>query len=116
MCLQAEGNFNLIRIWGGTLFEPRAFYDACDEFGILIYHDMQYNRDEGDLGNTTDQQAEIAHQMKRLSCVSISLVCGSCGVDLADRSFELLCSGTTLQSQCGTVAMRCTPRSSRTWT
>lgn len=89
--VQAEGNFNLIRIWGGTLFEPRAFYDACDEFGVLIYHDLQYNRDEGDLGNTTDQQAEIAHQMKRLSCVSSDLVCGSCDVDVADRSVDLIC-------------------------
>ena len=24
----AEGNFNMLRIWGGAIFEPRAFYDA----------------------------------------------------------------------------------------
>ena len=37
----AEGNFNMLRIWGGAIFEPRAFYDAADEFGVLMYHDMQ---------------------------------------------------------------------------
>jgi hypothetical protein len=36
----AEGNFNMLRIWGGAIFEPRAFYDAADEFGVLMYHDM----------------------------------------------------------------------------
>ena len=33
----AEGNFNMLRIWGGSIFEPRAFYDAMDEFGVLMY-------------------------------------------------------------------------------
>ena len=27
-----DGNFNMLRIWGGGVWEPRAFYDACDEF------------------------------------------------------------------------------------
>ena len=37
----AEGNFNTLRIWGGAIWEPRAFYDACDEFGtsdIYLLH------------------------------------------------------------------------------
>ena len=32
----AEANFNMLRIWGGAIFEPRAFYDAADEFGVLM--------------------------------------------------------------------------------
>ena len=63
----AEGNFNLIRLWGGSIYEPRAFYDAADAYGVLLYHDLQYNRDEGDLGNTSDQRDEIGHQVRRLS-------------------------------------------------
>ena len=31
-----------IQVWGGGIFYPTAFYDACDEFGVLVYHDMQY--------------------------------------------------------------------------
>lgn len=38
----AEGHFNMLRIWGGAIWEPQAFYDACDEFGVLLYHDMQF--------------------------------------------------------------------------
>ena len=63
----AEAHFTMIRVWGGAIYLPSAFYSAASEFGILIYHDLQYNRDEGDVGNTTDQRHEIGHQIRRLS-------------------------------------------------
>ena len=39
----ADGGFNTLRLWGGGIPSPcefDAWYDACDEFGILIYHDL----------------------------------------------------------------------------
>ena len=33
---------NILRVWGGGVFLPDAFYDACDLNGILVYHDMQF--------------------------------------------------------------------------
>jgi beta-mannosidase len=38
--LAAEGNQNIIRVWGGGIYEDDAFYDACDEFGILVWQDF----------------------------------------------------------------------------
>ena len=32
----AEANFNMLRVWGGGIWEPRAFFDACDAYGILM--------------------------------------------------------------------------------
>ena len=32
----AEAHFTMLRLWGGSIWEPRAFYDACDELGILL--------------------------------------------------------------------------------
>jgi beta-galactosidase/beta-glucuronidase len=33
-----EGGFNTFRLWGGGIFQWDAWYDACDELGMLIYH------------------------------------------------------------------------------
>ena len=32
---------NFLRVWGGGVFERRAFYDACDRNGILVAQDFQ---------------------------------------------------------------------------
>jgi beta-mannosidase len=38
----AEANLNMLRIWGGGIYEDDAFYDACDRRGILIWHDFMF--------------------------------------------------------------------------
>ncbi len=36
----AEMGANIIRVWGGGLFEQQCFYDECDRQGILVVHDF----------------------------------------------------------------------------
>ena len=58
------------RIWGGAIFAPRAFYDACDEFGVMSYHDMQFTSGEIDTYTPADfalVKQELEYQIKRLS-------------------------------------------------
>ena len=40
--LVAEGNMNMLRIWGGGIYEEDVFYEACDELGILIWQDFMF--------------------------------------------------------------------------
>ncbi|KAH6633962.1 glycoside hydrolase family 2 protein [Chaetomium sp. MPI-SDFR-AT-0129] len=40
--LVADGNQFMIRIWGGGIYEEQAFYDACDELGILVWQDFMF--------------------------------------------------------------------------
>lgn len=37
-----DGNQIMLRAWGGGIFEEEAFYDACDEMGVLIWQDFLF--------------------------------------------------------------------------
>ncbi|KAI0019453.1 family 2 glycosyl hydrolase [Xylariomycetidae sp. FL0641] len=40
--LVRDGNQNMIRIWGGGIYENDALFDACDELGVLVWHDFAF--------------------------------------------------------------------------
>eukprot|EP00055_Hartaetosiga_balthica_P010760 m.47003 g.47003 ORF g.47003 m.47003 type:complete len:1028 (-) comp7303_c0_seq1:128-3211(-) len=61
------GGMNILRVWGGGIFLPQIWYDACDEQGILVYHDMQYAQSGHSPSNDSTQADELRHQIRRLS-------------------------------------------------
>ncbi|GMA21515.1 glycoside hydrolase family 2 protein [Arsenicicoccus piscis] len=38
----ADAGMNLLRIWGGGIYEDDAFYAACDEAGVLVWQDFLF--------------------------------------------------------------------------
>ena len=73
-------NMNMVRLWGGGQYEKDAFYDICDELGLLVWHDQMFacGRYPADDPKFADLVArECAHQFRRLrDHASIALWCG----------------------------------------
>jgi beta-mannosidase len=73
-------NMNMLRVWGGGVYESDYFYDKADELGILIWQDFMfacamYPTYPEYLNNVA---AEVRHQVKRLnSHPSIALWAGN---------------------------------------
>ncbi len=74
-----DANMNMLRVWGGGLYEDRAFYEACDELGILVWQDFMFAcsayPEEVPYGALVE--AEARHNIARLSAhPSVVLWCG----------------------------------------
>ncbi len=81
-----DAHMNMIRIWGGGIYEDDEFYKACDENGILVWQDFMfagsfYPADDEFLNNVKE---EVKDQVNRLqNHPSIALWCGNNEIDEA---------------------------------
>ena len=76
-----QSHMNMIRLWGGGIFEEDAFYDLCDEYGLLIWHDFMFacstypTHEEAFMRSV---EAETVDNLKRLRHhPAIALWCGN---------------------------------------
>ncbi|MCL2815448.1 MAG: hypothetical protein FWD23_12680 [Oscillospiraceae bacterium] len=65
-----EANCNMMRVWGGGMYESGDFYDLCDEKGLLVWQDFigacsTYPSNDGEFFD--NYRNEIRYQIRRLS-------------------------------------------------
>jgi beta-mannosidase len=67
--LVKQSGMNMLRVWGGGIYEKDIFYDLCDEMGIMVWQDFMFA-----CGDVPDNHAwfvdnvreEVIYQIKRL--------------------------------------------------
>ncbi|WGF93540.1 beta-mannosidase [Aequorivita marisscotiae] len=75
-----SANMNMLRIWGGGIYEDDYFYNLCDEKGILIWQDFMFAcaMYPGDAEFLENAKQEAIENVKRLrNHPSIALWCGN---------------------------------------
>ena len=75
-----ENHSNMVRVWGGGVYEDEAFFDLCDRHGIMVWQDMMlachaYPQD-ADFAQRISQEVECFVRRVR-NHPSIVLYCGS---------------------------------------
>jgi len=73
-------NMNMVRVWGGGIYESEDFYDLCDELGLLVWQDFMFacTLYPGDNAFIDSSRQEAEYQVRRLrhrSC--LALWCGN---------------------------------------
>lgn len=86
-----QSNLNMLRVWGGGIYENDYFYELCDQNGILVWQDFMfacslYPGNEAFLNSVTK---EADYQVRRLrNHPSIALWCGNNEIDVALQPFN----------------------------
>jgi beta-mannosidase len=75
-----DAHMNMVREWGGGIYETDDFYDICDELGIMVWQEFMFGGDMGPGGAAFQDNVkqEAIDQVERLrDHPSIVLWCGN---------------------------------------
>jgi beta-mannosidase len=76
-----DANMNMIRVWGGGVYEQELFYDICDELGICVWQDFMFacacypTFDHRFMRNVAVEAEQNVSRLRHHAC--IALWCGN---------------------------------------
>lgn len=86
-----DAGMNMLRVWGGGIYEKEIFYDLCDEYGILVWQDYMFANSLYPIDLEEffwNVGAEIMEQTSRLSKHScVALFCGNNEIEVAWKNW-----------------------------
>ncbi len=82
----SEANMNMLRVWGGGIYEQDIFYDLCDRYGIMVWQDFMfacamYPGNDEFLENVRIEAEENVKRLRNHPC--IVLWCGNNEIEAA---------------------------------
>ena len=92
----AASNLNMIRVWGGGIYEDDYFYSLCDQKGIIVWQDFMFacSLYPGNVSFLNSVAKEAEDQVRRLrNHPCIGLWCGNNEIDVAWQNFNLTNEG-----------------------
>lgn len=72
----ADTHMNMLRVWGGGVYENDVFYELCDRHGILVWHDfmfacVMYPGDPAFLDNIRQEAADNVRRLRNHPCIAL---------------------------------------------
>lgn len=76
-------NMNIIRVWGGGVYEDDAFYKACDHAGILVWQDFMfacctYEADSTFLASVREEAIYNVRRLRNHPCLAVFIGNNEC--------------------------------------
>lgn len=75
--LMRDANMNMVRIGGTMLYESNAFYQLCDELGIMVWQDFMFANfdypvaDENFAGSVREEVTQFLHRTQSSPCMTV---------------------------------------------
>ncbi|MDM5153119.1 beta galactosidase jelly roll domain-containing protein [Bacillus sp. DX1.1] len=93
-----DANMNMLRVWGGGIYEKEVFYDECNKLGILIWQDFMFacalypDYNKNFMENVYQEIVHVVKQLRNHPCLALW-----CGNNENDWLYEALKSSGEIQ-------------------
>ncbi|MCJ7554495.1 MAG: hypothetical protein MUO34_11495, partial [Ignavibacteriaceae bacterium] len=80
LSLAKQANMNIVRVWGGGIYENDEFYGLCDELGLLVWQDFMfacgsYPETNEFIANVSEEVTQNVLRLQHHAC--LALWCGN---------------------------------------
>ncbi|HEX9006552.1 MAG TPA: glycoside hydrolase family 2 protein, partial [Bacteroidota bacterium] len=100
LSLARDAGFNLLRVWGGGLYETDDFYELCDQYGILAWQEFLSNRSFSHIDRENFLDGAASAILRLRNHPSLTFWCGGNEFDPDDAGSKTVIDdlGALLQS------------------